>query len=252
MEKRQMADIAFLDHPAVSEAALDLWPPVNPAEVETGDPVQKGRYIREDAGDGLSVGSWHCTAYSGPMAPCPFDEYMVLLAGRVEIHHSDGAVLRIGPGQGFLVPKGLVCRWVQTGPVLKHFLIYDDGTPPEAHSAPGQRAILIDPSTELTPGDPPPAAILSSAQPTCGERVLYRSRDGRLEVLQWSATPYTRTEQTAKATEFMHFLTGATEIGDSRGAVVPVTTGESVLVPKGARTAWESRVPVVKVACFFS
>jgi uncharacterized cupin superfamily protein len=247
-----MTRVAFLDAQPLTAEALDPWPPVDPAEVETGSPMQRGRHVRADAGDGFAVGSWHCTAHIGRMMPYPVDEYMVILAGEVEIHHPDGAVLRVGPGQGFLLPKGLMCRCVQRGPVLKHFLIYDDGTPAAEHSSPAQAAILIDPEADLPPGDPPPAAILASAQPMCGERTLYRSRDGRLEVLQWSATPYSRKEQTAGATEFMHFLKGATEIRDAGGPAIPVATGQSVLVPQGARTAWESRVPVTKVACFFS
>lgn len=247
-----MTKVAFLDAAPLTAEGLDLWPPVDPAEVETGSPVQRGRYVRADAGDGFSVGSWHCTAYTTPMMPYPFDEYMVLLAGEVEVHHPDGGVLTVRPGQAFFLAKGLMCRWVQKAAVIKHFLIYDDGTPPADHSAPGQRAILIDPDEDLPPGDPPPASILASPQPVCGERTLYRSRDGRLEVLQWAATPYHRTRQRAKASEFMHFLQGHTEIRDGDGPAVAVTTGQSVLVPEGAETAWESRVPVTKVACFFS
>lgn len=247
-----MTRVAFLDAEPAHAATLDPWPPVNPAEVETGNPVQRGRYAREDRGDGFSVGSWHCTAHTSPMMPYPFDEYMVLLAGEVQIRHADGSVLRVGPGQGFFLPKGLVCQWVQEGPVLKHFLIHDDGTPPADHSAPGQRAILIDPAAELPPGDPPPAAILSTPQPVCGERTLYRSRNGRLEVLQWSATPYARPMARAKATEFMHFLQGATTIRDGDGPPVTVAAGQSVLVQEGAQTAWENRVPVMKIACFLA
>lgn len=247
-----MTRVSFLDELPLTEATLDPWPPVDPAEVETGNPVQRGRYVRADGGDGFSVGSWHCTAYTGPMMPYPFDEYMVILSGEVEVHHPDGAVLTVRPGQAFFLAKGLVCRWIQKGPVLKHFLIYDDGTPPAEHSTPDQRAILIDPDEALPPGDPPPASILASPQPTCGERTIYRSRDGRLEVLQWAATPYHRTRQTAKASEFMHFLHGATAIRDGDGPAVPVGTGQSVLVPQGAQTEWRSLVPVTKVACFFS
>lgn len=202
--------IVTMDDPTPTLAALDLWPALDPAEVASGDPVQHGLAVHHEQGTGLSVGTWHCTPYVSPLIHYPVDEYMVILQGSVTIEHEDGHILTFRAGDGFFMPKGTKGVWRQYEPLLKHFVIYNDGKDPAAVHDPAQRAVRVDATT--APGR------------------QFQSADGRFTV-QLAQTDGTRATDGA-ADLFHHVLAGGVT-ADAAGQKAAAVAGESLFVPRG-------------------
>ncbi len=121
-----------------SETGLQLWETIDPATLSSGAPVQRGHIYHEDAGKGLMVGVWDCTAMTGLFEPYPVNEYMLLLEGSVTIVGANGDEATVNAGEAFVLPKGLPCTWKQEGYVRKYFMIFDD----PSGRAPGDTSVL--------------------------------------------------------------------------------------------------------------
>ena len=79
----------------------------------------------DDKAHGLSAGIWEAEANISPWMDYPVTEFMIVLEGEVVIVEETRET-RIGSGESFIMPKGLRCRWKQTGQVKKFFVILDD------------------------------------------------------------------------------------------------------------------------------
>lgn len=62
----------------------------------------------------------------------PYHEMAVLLEGEVELTLDDGTVLRAGPGDVIVAPRGARAIWRSLPPVRKFWAVYrepEDGAP---------------------------------------------------------------------------------------------------------------------------
>lgn len=121
-----------------------MWAPIDPATLVAGEPVQRGHIYHQDAREGYLAGVWDCTAFTEPMQPYGVDEFMFLLEGSLVMSMPDGTDHRLKAGQGFVIPKGLICQWTQEGYLRKFFMILDPKPPTIAHNPSLQRITVPD------------------------------------------------------------------------------------------------------------
>ena len=95
------------------DKGLAEWDPIDPAEIESGTPVQRGHIYHEIPEAGYMAGVWDCTANTLKFGPYPVHEFMFLLEGSVTIALADGSQTTVNAGEAFVIPKGLPCQWIQ-------------------------------------------------------------------------------------------------------------------------------------------
>lgn len=108
---------------------LQEWPAMDPDELETDVPVQRGHHYHRVESIGLEVGVWDCTPFTAKESAYPVDEYMLFLDGGLTMVLPDGEEVEIKAGDAFIIPKGFVCKWKQHSFVLKYFMILDSPVP---------------------------------------------------------------------------------------------------------------------------
>jgi uncharacterized cupin superfamily protein len=228
-------------------AGLEAWPPLEPQHVADGTPQQRGLMVHEDVASGLSVGLWECTAWTGTMGPWSTHEFMIVLEGEVTVEEASGTSTTVRAGESFVIPKGLICSWKQTGTLRKIFMIFDDasGAPPPAT----QTALRLDPSAPLQPAGGPDPKLLVGPAPEIGEHIAHRDPTGRWAVGIWGATPYERQTIPFPRAELMHILEGTVELPRGDGTFETVGPGDTVFIPHGAPIGWKNRGPARKIFC---
>lgn len=130
---------------------LTEWERMDPANLVSGEPVQRGHTYHENPDAGYMSGVWDCTAFTDHMMPYPVDEFMFLLEGSVTMGLPDGTEVTVGAGQAFVIPKGFECQWKQPGYVRKYFMILD-GPVPGGAANPSLSRITV-PDLTATPAD---------------------------------------------------------------------------------------------------
>src|SRR3990170_8905924 len=110
-----------------ANAKMEQWPDFPESEIASGSSAQRGHAWYEDKTRGLSAGVWEAEANISHWMNYPVTEFMLVLEGEVVIVEETRKT-RIGSGESFIIPKGLRCRWTQTGRVKKFFVIFDDGS----------------------------------------------------------------------------------------------------------------------------
>ncbi len=107
------------------EAALEPWSAIPASDLVAGTPVQSGRTLLHVPDLGLEIGIWECTAQTSVWMDYSVNEWMVVLEGEITIIEVDHQTT-FGPGDVFVLPKGLRCQWHQSGTVRKFYAIFDD------------------------------------------------------------------------------------------------------------------------------
>ncbi|MEQ9257890.1 MAG: cupin domain-containing protein [Roseovarius sp.] len=125
------AKIQRIEHDGPGGKGLEVWEPIDPAGLVSGEPVQRGHIYHEIPAEGYLMGVWDCTAFTAPMGPYGEDEFMFFLGGTLTMGMPDGSDVEIAPGDAFIIPKGLDCQWKQPGFVHKIFMILDGPVPEE-------------------------------------------------------------------------------------------------------------------------
>jgi uncharacterized cupin superfamily protein len=121
---------------------LDRWDDIPAAEIETGQPVQRGHYYVKDSALGFGAGVWDCTAFNSKKQSYNFHEFMLILEGSVTVVEEDRLETTVRAGESFIVPKGVVHRWLQPEYIRKYFVTFDGrGTPFRATD----RVVKLDP-----------------------------------------------------------------------------------------------------------
>jgi uncharacterized cupin superfamily protein len=234
-------------------SALEVWPAMAASDLESGMPVQRGLMACDDKARGLSAGIWDCTAFTGKIGPYSVSEFMILLEGAVTIVDAKGGETVIRAGESFIIPKGLVCQWKQTGTVRKFFVIFDDASGLKAGDPAKLSVIKPDPAVALAPiSGPDPAMIVGDQQPVWRDHGYFADVTGQLTIGVWSSTPYQRKPAAFARHELMHILEGEAILTDAEGRAHSFAAGETVFVPIGAQIAWKNTVPVRKIYCSFT
>ena len=230
---------------------LTRWPDFAASDVESGTPVQHGHEYLNDAKRGLTAGVWDCTAFTTPLMSYPVNEFMILLEGEVTIAEENGRRTTVRAGESFILPKGLRCRWQQSGYVRKYFVIFDDAS----GLAPKDPAALAvyrpDPKGELAPSQSPGTDVLLSAVPRQAAHVWFEDLTGQWTVGVWSSTPYHRKAIPFPRHELMHILEGSVKLTEGSGVTHRFKAGDTFFVPMGTLCDWKSTENIRKIYCIF-
>lgn len=228
-------------------APLETWEEMPADSLVAGRPVQRGCMYVDDRARGLSAGIWACTPFTSKMAPHGNDEFMLLLEGAVEIVEPSGKVTRIVAGESFILPKGLVRQWRQTGDVKKIFVILETPDDAATRDARGLAVIKPDPALALSPSAGPKPEMLLSGTPQQHGREFFEDRGGKLNVGVWSSTAYHRKPVPFPRHELMCLLEGSVSITGPSGRTQTFRAGESFFVPYGAVTDFRTDGYVKKI-----
>lgn len=229
---------------------LEVWPAMDKKGLVSGDPVQRGMMVLDDAKTGLSAGVWDCTAFTAKPGPYSVNEFMILLEGSVTIVADGGKETVINAGESFIIPKGLNCQWKQTGYVRKFFVIFDDPSGLKAKDPNKLHVIKPDPKAKLAPAQgPDPKLVIGTVQPKWHDHSFFEDVTGQWTVGVWSTTPYERKVVEFPRHELMHLLEGSVTISDGEGDEQTFKAGDTLFVPKGAKMGWKSTEPVRKIYC---
>lgn len=71
----------------------------------------------------VRAGTWKCEPYTDEMVDYPFDEFMYVISGRIELIYPDGSRDSFGPGQAFILPQGFTGTWHQPETTVKYFVM---------------------------------------------------------------------------------------------------------------------------------
>jgi uncharacterized cupin superfamily protein len=219
-------------------AGLETWPAIDPASLESGEPVQRGHLYVDEPAIGLSAGVWDCTPCTGKLEPYPVTEFMLVLEGAVTIIDASGQQTVISTGESFILPKGLVCQWHQPDYMRKFFVILDDPKIP-AEPADKLRVTKLDHHlvpTAVTPS-PGPEILIGEVPRQRGEDV-FTDISGQLSIGIWDTTPYHRIAVPFPRYELMHVLDGAVSMTTTAAPEQPASrqlfkAGETMFITQG-------------------
>ena len=220
--------------------ALDIWEEIPAASLISGKPVQRGHLYIDDKPRGLTAGIWACSAMTTRMRQQDCDEFMLLLDGAVEIVQPGGRITRIVAGESFILPKGLMRQWRQSGDVKKIFVILETQDDPATRDQAGLTVIKPDPAAALSPSPGPKPDALHSGTPVQRGRKAFEDRSGKLTIGVWDTTAYHRKTVPFPRHELMCLLEGSVSVTGPSGRTQSFKAGESFFVPYGAVTDFKT------------
>lgn len=176
----------------------------------------------------------------GQVEALPTDEFVLVLAGRLEIE-SDAGTTVIEPDNGAAIPVGTDFRWRASDDLLA--IVYAAPTQEQ-----GSRAIpvLIDKNAPLAPSNPPPPENLLSAIPTCRGYSDYVSANKEFACGTWDSTPYRRRQIPYRQVELMLLMDGKVTFSDNKGSVT-FRKGDVFMFVRGEGCEWLSEEYVKKI-----
>ena len=113
-----------LDHGVIDQV------PGKPAEfgaILSGDPRESSLNVFDNHTARFSAGVWQCTPGVVAMADWPYDEFCILLAGRVIITPEGGEPQEYRQGDAFAIPKGFTGTWDVRETIRKYYAIQRHG-----------------------------------------------------------------------------------------------------------------------------
>lgn len=176
----------------------------------------------------------------GRVDALPTDEFVLVLAGRLEIE-SDAGTLTIEPDNGCALPIGTRFQWRASDDLLA--IIYAaPAQGPGNTTAP----VLIDKNAPLSPSNPPPSENLLSTSPSCRAFSDYLSANKEFACGTWDSTPYRRRRIPYRQVELMLLLDGKVTFSDDKGSVT-FKKDDVFLFVRGDGCEWLSEEYVKKV-----
>lgn len=91
--------------------------------VQSGDPKERGRSFYADQTGQLDAGVWECEPNKHLIEAAPYDEFVYLLKGQVDIIDAEGQVETYRAGDSFIMPRGCRCTWDIKEPVQKLYVV---------------------------------------------------------------------------------------------------------------------------------
>lgn len=228
---------------------LSVLPAIPAAELTAGTPVQRGIEYFSDPKIGLSAGVWDCTAFTTKMGPYPVSEFMIVLEGGVTMVEADGRETTVVAGEAFIIPKGTVCQWRQTGFMKKYYVIFDDTSGADPAKASAQKIMKVDISAARQPSPGPAPELLVGPAPTQTGRNWIEDATGQWTMGVWDSTPYLRKAIPFPRHELMHLLEGSVTLSTPEGWRETYRAGDTFFVPLGANVEWHNTEYVKKYYC---
>jgi len=243
--------ITRLEGHGPAATGLEEWEPMDPKEVESGSPVQKGHLYFNDEKIGLMAGVWDCTPFLGPMAPYDVNEFMLVLEGSVTMILADGSEETISAGEAFVIPKGLICQWKQTEYMRKFFVIFDDASSKAAEITVDTGIIRPQTDGMVTANEITDTSQFIGDVPRQGEHDYFVDPTGQFMVGLWDSDAFERPVSPFNRYELMCILDGSVTLSDGAGDDQVFNAGDAVFVPEGAPYKWKSTEYVRKFYCIF-
>jgi uncharacterized cupin superfamily protein len=167
----------------------------------------------------------------------PYDEVAYILEGSADVESDDGRVLRLGPGDVFVTPKGSKGTWRIHETIVKFFAIYSGG-------AIGDTAMRV-----IGPDEPVEWITLENApgdaNPPGQEWYAWRNPDAKFSTGVWRRKPETGTFD-REYHEVACLIEGDVEIETEDGRVLRAGEGDVLVTPKGSHGLWRGLTPVKK------
>ena len=96
---------------------------IAPETIQSGDPQEQGRSYYADQTGQLDAGVWQCEPNKHVIESAPYDEFVYLLEGRVDVIDSEGGVETFQAGDSFIMPRGCHCIWDVKEAVRKLYVV---------------------------------------------------------------------------------------------------------------------------------
>ncbi len=96
---------------------------IPPETVQSGDPRERGKSFYADQTGQLDAGVWECEPNRHVIEAAPYDEFVYLLQGHIDVIDDDGGVQTFKAGDSFLMPRGCQCTWDVKEPVRKLYVV---------------------------------------------------------------------------------------------------------------------------------
>ena len=96
---------------------------IAPEMLQSGDPQERGRSLYVDRTGQLDAGVWECEPNKHFYEASPYDEFVYLLEGNVDVIEEDGSVQTFKAGDSFMMPRGCKCTWDVKEPVRKLYVV---------------------------------------------------------------------------------------------------------------------------------
>ncbi len=96
---------------------------IPPEGLESGDPRERGRSFYADQTGQLDAGVWECEPNRHLLEASPYDEFVYLLAGLIDVIDDEGNVETYRAGDSFMMPRGCRCTWDVKEPVRKLYVV---------------------------------------------------------------------------------------------------------------------------------
>lgn len=176
----------------------------------------------------------------GRVASLPTDEFVLVLAGKLEIE-SDHGVLVLGPDDSASIPFGTTFIWRASDDMLA--VVYAAPT-----HRPGNTTVplMIDKNAQLNPSNPPALENLLGEVPTCRGFSDYVSDNKEFCCGTWDSTPYHRRQIPYRQVELMLLMAGKVTFSDQKDSVT-FSTGDVCMFIRGDGCEWLSEEYVKKV-----
>ena len=107
----------------------DTFPGIEPTDfitpdmVKAGEPKECGRSLYADQTGQLDAGVWECEPNRHAIEAAPYDEFVYLLQGHIDVIDDEGGVESYKAGDSFMMPRGCKCTWDVKEPVRKLYVV---------------------------------------------------------------------------------------------------------------------------------
>jgi hypothetical protein len=91
--------------------------------LQSGEPRERGRSFYEDQTGQFDSGVWECEPNRHFIEAAPYDEFVYLLQGHIDVIDADGGVETYKAGDSFMMPRGCECTWDVKEPVRKLYVV---------------------------------------------------------------------------------------------------------------------------------
>ncbi len=104
-------------------AGLEPTDYIAPETVQSGEPQERGLSFYADQTGQLDAGVWECEPNRHVIEAAPYDEFVYLLQGHVDVIDDEGAVETFKAGDSFMMPRGCKCTWDVKEPLRKLYVV---------------------------------------------------------------------------------------------------------------------------------
>ena len=236
LEADQAADSATADAGPVA-AVVDMR--AYAANTPPASDWLRGRAAPAFADEAAQVAAFALRG-EGQVLALPTDEFILVLAGRLEVESLHGTLV-LGPDDAGVIPVGTGFRWRSSDDMLA--IVY---AAPTAGKGNSDAPLLIDRNAPLGQSNPPAKENLLGEVPTCRGFSDYVSANREFACGTWDSTPYHRRKIPYRQVELMLLLAGRVTFHDENGRI-SFAEGDVCLFVRGDGCAWHSMEYVKKV-----